>query len=304
MALHRDKNPFGFRNVILLLLLSGAAVLLISPAFAGTGVTISADRGQSYYLGEKVVLRGQNTDSDSTYLFLTGPNLQDTGVKLSSPDKAVVSGDPDSFTVVKTKSDKTWEYLFYTANLPLDAGTYSIYAVSRPETKDQLSPESANVGFILKKPFIIADVSPSSIVKGTPFTVTGTAEGIPPAVQVWIFGDNYMFNTTTPVNPDASFTFIADTTMSEKIPKGRNYLIVQHPMADNLFDIHISDDYVRNLKLNNDTTLFKLIGPGSLQGSNAADALISAFHDGMVNDPALTNDTFAIIPFKVGDLES
>ena len=303
MALHRDKNPFGFRNVILLLLLSGAAVLLISPAFAGTGVTISADMGQSYYLGEKVVLSGQNTDSDSTYLFMTGPNLQDTGVKLSSPDKAVVSGNPDSFTVVKTKSDKTWDYVFYTANLPLDAGTYSIYAMSRPETKDQLNSESAHVGLIIKKPFIIAEISPLSIVKGKPFTVAGTAEGIPPAVQVWIFGDNYVFNTTTPVNPDNSFTFNADTTMSDKIPEGRNYLIVQHPMADNLFDFVINGDYIRNLKLNNGTTLFKLTGPGSLQGSNAADALISAFHEGMVHDQALTNDTFTIIPFTVGNLE-
>ncbi|MDD1724113.1 MAG: hypothetical protein LUQ07_03175 [Methanospirillum sp.] len=300
MVLHRTNNPSGLRNVILLLLLSGTAVLLISPAFAGTGVTISSDGNPSYYLGEKMVFRGQNTDSDSTYLFMTGPNLQAAGVKLTSPDKAVVSGDPDSFTVVKTKPDKTWEYSFYTANLPFDAGSYSLYAVSQPEAKDQLGLETAQIGLIIKKPYIMADISPSSVVNGQPFTVTGTAEGIPPAVQVWIIGDNYLFNTTNPVDPDGSFTFTADATISEKLPKGQNYLIVQHPMTDNQFDIVVSGDYVRNLKLNNGTAIFRLTGPGSLQGSEAADALITALHDGMVHDPALTNDTSALIPFTVG----
>ncbi|PWR71689.1 hypothetical protein DK846_12655 [Methanospirillum lacunae] len=274
---------------------------MISPAFAGTGVTISADGNQSYYLGEKVVLRGQNTDSNTTYLFLTGPNRQDKGVKLTSPDNAVVSGNPDSFTEVKTKPDKTWEYSIYTANLPFDAGSYSIYAESQPNAKDQLGPEASQINLIIKKPYIMADISPLS-VNGQLFTVNGTAIGIPPAVQIWILGDNYVFNTTIPVNPDASFTFNADATVSEKIPKGQNYLIVQHPMADNQFDLVISGDYVHNLKLNNSTILFKLIGPGSLQGSNAANALISAFHDGMANDPTLIDDTFAIIPFTVGDL--
>jgi hypothetical protein len=300
MELHHN-NPFGFRNVILLLLLSGVTVLLVSPIFADTGVTISSDGTPSYYLGEKVVLKGENTVSNSTYLFLTGPNRQATGVKLTSPDKAVISGNPDSFTVVKTKPDKTWEYSFYTANLPFDAGSYSIYAASQPKAKDQLGPEAAQISLIIKKPYIMANISPLSVVKGQPFTVTGTAEGIPPAIQVWIFGNNYVFNKTTQVNKDTSFTFNADATMSEKLPKGENYLIVQHPMTDNQFDIVVSGDYIRNLKLNNGTTLFKLTGPGSLQGSNAVDALIAAFHDRIANDNSLTNDTFTIIPFTVGD---
>ena len=55
-----------------------------------------------------------------------------SGGKLTSPRQAVVSGNPDTFTVVKTKSDATWEYSFYTANLPFDAGSYTLYAVSSP----------------------------------------------------------------------------------------------------------------------------------------------------------------------------
>ncbi len=301
MKLHRNNNPFGYRTLIMLLLISGAAALLISCVSAGTGVTISADGDKSYFQGEKVVLQGQSPDADTVYLFLTGPNLQATGVKLTSPDKAVVSGNPDSFTVVKTKPDKTWEYFFYTANLEVDAGTYSVYAVSQPKAKDQLGPDAANVGMALKKPFITANISSSNVVKGQMFTVTGIAEGIPPEVQIWIIGDAYAYTTKTPVNSNALFTFTADAAMLGILPAGQNYLIVQHPMADNLFDFVVSGDYVRNLKLNNGTNVFKLTGPGSLQGSDAADALIAAISDQEANDTTLTNDTYTIVPFQVTD---
>ena len=269
-----------------------------------TGVTVSADGDQSYYLGEKVVLRGLSPDADTVYLFLTGPNLQAPGVKLTSPYKAVISENPDSFTVVKTKPDKTWEYAFYTANLKLDAGTYTIFALGQPKAKDQLGPGAANVGMALKKPFITANISSFNIVKGQPFTVTGIAEGIPPEVKIWIIGDAYVYTTKTPVNSDASFTYTADTAISGKLPAGQNYLIVQHPMADNQFDFVVSGDYIRNLKLNNGTNVFRLTGPGSLQGSDAAAAFIAAISDQEANDHTLTNDVYTMVPFQITDAGS
>ena len=275
--------------------------MLISPIFADAGVTISTDGNPSYYLGEKITIRGQNTASNSTYLFLTGPNRQATGVKLTSPDKDVISGNPDSFTIVKTKPDKTWEYSFYTSNLPFDAGTYSIYAESQPKAKDQLGSDAAQISLIIKKPYVMANISPLSVVKGQSFTVTGIAEGIPPAVQAWIFGNNSVFNVTIPVNSDTSFTYNANATISDKLSIGKNYLIVQHPMVDDRFDVVVSGDYVSNLKSNNGMTLFKVTGPGSLQGSDAVDALITAFHESLAHDNPLTNDTFTMIPFTVID---
>ena len=266
---------------------------------AGSGVTISADGTQSYYLGEKVVFRGQNTDSDSTYLFMTGPNLPAAGIKLTSSKETAMSGNPDSFTVVKTNADKSWDYSFYTANLLLDAGVYTVYAASQPKTADQLGPDAANVGIVLKKPFITAALTPTPVVKGQPFQVTGTAEGNIPQVQVWIIGDNYVFTTTTPVNSDAEYVFTADAALTGKLPTGQNYLFVQHPMQNNEFDIDISGDYVRNMKLNNGTNLFKITGTGSLQGSDAADALMAAFTSTEARD-----DTFTVIPFQVTGAES
>ena len=303
MSKQAGNNPSGSWKMILLLIIAGAAVLMIPPVSADTGVTIAASGVPSYYLGEKVVFSGHNYDSDSTYLFITGPGLfvtgpgiPDGGGNLTSPLQAVVSGNPDSFTLVKTKADKTWEYFFYTANLPLDAGTYSVYAVSQPKAKDQLGPAAANVGIILKKPFITADISPSPVSNGQPFTVRGTAEGIPPAVQIWIIGDNFVFNTTTSVNPEASFTFSGDTQLSGKLPKGQCYLIVQHPMQNNTFDIALSGDYVRNLQGSDGMILFRIRGAGSLQGNDAADALTAA-----LSDPKNGDDTFTEIPFLVDD---
>jgi hypothetical protein len=307
MSRQTSNNPSGPWKMILLLIIAGTMVLSLSPVSAEKSfVTIVAKGDQSYYRGEEVVFRGMNTDSDSTYLIMTGPNLPDGGGKLSSPYQNPVSGDPGSFTMVKTKPDKTWEYTWYTSGVKLDAGTYSIYAVSKPETKDRFNDLTTygNVSIIYKKPFITGEISPASVSKGQPFTVSGVAEGIPPEVQVWIIGDNYVFNTTTPVNPDASFTFNGDKQLSGILPKGQCYLIVQHPMMNNQFDIDISGDYVRSLQPNNNTNLFRIKGPGSLQGSDAADALIAAISDQETNDRTYTSDMYTMVPFLVTDAGS
>jgi hypothetical protein len=230
---------------------------------------------------------------------MTGPNLPAAGVRLTSPNTAVVSQNPDSFTVVKTNPDKSWEYSFYTANLPFSAGTYTVYAASQPITADQPGTDAADDGIILKKPFIAANISSPDVVKGHPFTVTGMAEGLPPEVQVWIIGNNYAYTTKIPVNTNASFTFTADAATSGKLPAGQNYLFVQHPMQNNQFDIAVSGDYVRNAKLNNGTNLFRITGSGSLQGSDAAEALTAAFDNTEAYD-----DTYTVIPFQVTDAGS
>jgi len=296
----RSSKPSGSRTMILLLLVSGAAALLVSPVLGGSAVTVSAGGSQAYYLGEKVDLFGQNNASASTYLFLTGPNLPATGADLSSPATAVVSGNADTFTVVSTNPDATWDYSWYTEGLRLDAGSYTLYAASGPKAADQLAgtPNDA-VSIIIKKPFISAGISPAPVARGQPFMITGIAEGVPSSVQVWIFGISYAFVTTTPVNPDGSFAFSGNATLSGQLPAGQDYLIVQHPMEDNRFDIVPSGNVVRDLKINNGTNLFTITGPGSLQGGDAADALAVAFSERETHDDTYTNDTYTLVPFTV-----
>jgi hypothetical protein len=285
--------------MILLLIMVGAAALMIAPVSAEKPyVTVVAAGDQSYYRGEKVVFSGTNTASNSTYLFITGPNLPDSGGSLSATQQLPVSGDPGSFAVAKTKPDTTWEYTWYTSDLRLDAGSYTIYAVTTPETKDQFNDLTTygTVSIIYKKPFITAKISPSSVSPGQPFTVSGIAEGVPPAVQVWIFGENYYSKTIQAVNPDASYTYEVLPEVTSNLESGQYFMIVQHPMANTTFDIDVSGDYVRTLRLNNGTNLFRISGPGSLQGNDAAEALVAAF-----NDPGNGDDTYTLIPFQITD---
>jgi hypothetical protein len=299
MVLSASKKTFGLGNMILLLIIAGTAVVLISPVSAETGVTISAQGDQSYYLGEEVVLRGSNYDSDFTYLFMTGPGISPDGGKLSSPLRNVSSGDSGSFDRVQTKPDKTWEYTLYTNNLGINPGPYALYAVSQPKTAAQVTAaDNKSAKVIFKKPFITAEINSSTISKGQPFRITGFAEGNPGSVQAWIIGDNYSFTTTSPTNPDSSFVCTITPQISEKLPAGQLYLIVQHPMQDNQLDIVMSGDWVKNLKLNDGSSsggmnLFRITGPGSLQGHDAAEALIAA-----LNDPVV-DDTYTEIPFVV-----
>jgi len=180
MVLSADENKFRFRNMILLIIIAGTAVLLISSVSAETGVTISAQGDHSYYLGEEIILSGSNYDSDFTYLFITGPGISTGGGKLTSPLQNVVSGDPGSFDRVQTKPDKTWEYSLYTYNLGINPGPYAIYAVSQPIRAAQVTgADNKSARVIVKKPFITAGITPSAISKGQPFTVTGFAEGNP-----------------------------------------------------------------------------------------------------------------------------
>ncbi len=319
MVQQPNGNAFRFRNMILLLILAGTAVLLMSPAAAETGVTISAQGDHSYYLGEEVILTGTNYDSDFTYLFITGPGISPDGGKLTAPLRNVVSGDPGSFDKVQTQPDKTWEFPFYSYNLGINPGPYVIYAVSQPKTAGQLTrTDTKSVSVIFKKPFITAEIKPSDVIKGQPFTVAGYAEGNPGAVQLWIVGDNYVFNTAVPTGPNQSYVFTSTSQILEKIPKGQSYLIVQHPMQNNQFDIYPSSNlntlaasntpdtttgvlYVINKQATMQTgttlltgqKLFNLLGAGNLQGSDAADALVQG-----INSPNV-DDTYTKLQFLV-----
>ena len=101
------------------------------------------------------------------------------------------------------------------------------------------------------------------------------------------------------VNPDASFKYVVPQEVSSQLAGGQYFVIVQHPMENTTFDIVASGDYVRDLQGNNGMILFKIHGAGSLQGNDAADALIAAF-----SDPGNGDDTYTEIPFQVTDAGS
>jgi len=271
-------------------------------------VTIVAAGDQSYYLGEEIKLSGTNTETYKTYLFIVGPNLPTAGAQIQNSDPRhypVVNNDPNSFKSVDVAGDNTWSWKWGTSNYALDAGTYTIYAVSQPNDKDHLANAAyGTVSIIIKKPFVSATASQSTVAKGDRIYITGTAEGQPTSVQIWIMGKNFYTKTSASVNSDASFSYEVRQEVTKALASGQYFVVVQHPMQNNKFDVNTigtlnvdnvgNDLWVYNLQLQNTgtttttvanaTRIFKLGGAGSLQGSDAAEALAEGINDANVDD--------------------
>jgi PGF-CTERM protein len=269
-------------------------------------VTIVAAGDQSYYLGEEIKFSGTNTETYKTYLFIVGPNLPDNGANIANVDPRhwpsydnVVS----SFKAIDVNGDNTWSWKWGTANYALDAGTYTIYAVSQPLTKASLAQAAyGTVSIIIKKPFVSATASQSTVAKGDRLYITGTAEGDPASVQIWIMGKNFYTKATESVNSDASFKYEVRQETTRNLYSGQYFVVVQHPMQNGRYDVNtidlhaglnqqnaVNDLYVYNLQLKDSdgssyTRIFKLGGAGSLQGSDAAEALVQGINDANVDD--------------------
>ncbi len=260
-------------------------------------VTVVAAGTQNYFLGEEVKFTGTNSETDYTYMFITGPNLPSNGGQMTNPREPVVSGVTSTFNPSDVLEDNTWEYKWQTANLNIDAGTYTVYAVATPVDKNGLSnAQYATVSVIIRKPFISAQASQSVVAAGDKLFVRGTAAGQPTqGVAVWIMGKNKVIYSTTSVNADGTFEYEVSQGTTADMAAGQYFVVAQHPMYNEIYDVYPSSN--RELVLGSypvaGNTLFKLQGPGSLQGSDAAEALVQA-----LNNPSV-DDTYAKLQFLV-----
>jgi PGF-CTERM protein len=269
-------------------------------------ITIVAAGDQSYYLGEEVKLSGTNTESSTTYMFIIGPNLPANGAMLTSPRAPVDIDDDSTYAMADVLSDNTWSYKWGTSQLALDAGTYTIYATSQPATtlqQDLNAVAYGTVSVIIKKPFVSATASQSTVAKGDKLFITGTAEGQPSSgVAIWIMGKNYALRDSTSVESDSSFKYEVTGAITSGLYAGQYFVVVQHPMQNDAFDIAATgvlpsgadDVWVYNAILNDaNTKIFLIQGAGSLQGSDAAEALVQA-----INDPNV-DDTYTKLQFLI-----
>ena len=210
-------------------------------------VTIVAAGDESYYLGEEIKLSGTNTESTTTYLFIIGPNLPANGGVLTMPKTAIIpevnlpadAGRWNS-VVADVLADNTWSYTWGTSNVDLDAGTYTIYAVSKPydKTPELLSKAAyGTVSIIIKKPFVSATASQSTVAQGDSIFIDGTAEGQPSSVGVWILGKNFATLSMETVESDGSFSYEVDSETTKSMYSGQYFVVVQHPMMNGKYDI-------------------------------------------------------------------
>ena len=253
-------------------------------------VTVVAAGDQSYFLGQEVKLSGTNSETDTVYLFITGPNLPSQGGKLTEPRTGVVNGNAGTFTTADVLDDNTWEYKWQTANLNIDAGTYTVYAVATPSDKNNLADtQYATVSIIIRKPFVTAVASQSTIAQGDKFYIRGVAEGQPSqGVAVWILGKNYVLYSTESVNNDGSFEKEVNQGITSNMAAGQYFVVVQHPMYNDQLDVTPDNSnnpvFVIGPYPTAGSKIFKLQGAGSLQGSDAAEALVTALDNSYVDD--------------------
>ncbi|QYZ78535.1 hypothetical protein E2N92_03365 [Methanofollis formosanus] len=249
-------------------------------------VTVTAEGAGSYYHGEEIKLCGTNTDSEEIYLFMTGPNIGDgNGVSL---DDLTAYASRGNYVHCQVESDDTWGYRwdtskFFDADSPfvLDSGTYTLYAVSASENADGYVHRSnlddvryQTIGVYLKNPTLSLDDIESRFAKGGYLTISGTATGAPDHVALWLFGKNFrIFGAEVPVRADGTFEYTLYREDTRMLSSGQHYIVVQHPMADHLFNVFpVMPDNATDGRIANDWSS-DIVDLGTLPASDAATAL-------------------------------
>jgi len=262
-------------------------------------VTITSSGTGTYYIGEEVTLSGTCTDNDTkVHLFMTGPNLASSnGVNLLTLN-AVENNNVTSFNTADVKSDDSWSFKWNTGDISLlggalDSGGYTIYAVSKPLDKSRLSDtEYATASVQLRSGFITATSSGAVIAKGDDLKLTGTAQGDPDNVAVWIFGKNLqVLADPATVEDDASFEYELKGSRTKDLAAGQYFVVIQHPMMNNVLDIF--EGPTAGWIMGSPGSGFNPVRISGLQASDAATALINA-----IDSPNI-DDTYVKLTFVV-----
>jgi len=187
-------------------------------------VTIVAAGNWSYEPGDEIEFSGTNTKSTKTYLFLTGPNMQEVGSQIAPGDldprnHAVVNNDANTFKVIDVNADNTWSWQWRTAGYALDPGTYTIYAVTTPSDKDHLATatyDTVSIRYNMKN--LVLRSIPSPTTPGSSLTI-----GITPSQSIssdpgWQVSESIPFG----------FTFVSTTAFYKKQTGPNSYLFIQN----------------------------------------------------------------------------
>ncbi|WP_342770456.1 MEMAR_RS02690 family S-layer glycoprotein, partial [Methanoculleus sp. UBA340] len=260
-------------------------------------VTITTSGTGTYYIGEEITLSGTNTDSETVYLFLTGSNLPHNGVMLTGLMTDVQNGNASTFDQEDVEADDTWSYKWNTGDIQrsLDAGGYTIWAASQPVDRAHLSDakyQSAPVN--LRSGFITATSSGAVVARGDDLTLTGTAQGDPGNVAVWIFGKNkQILAESATVEDDGSFEY--ELTNTDDLSAGQYFVVIQHPMGDRIFGITPGSGTQAGYIVGAEGSGFTYVNIARLQASDAATALINAL------DSPNIDDTYVKLTFVVAE---
>ena len=222
----------------------------------------------------------------------------------SSP---VIDGDASTFQSASVGPDDRWLWTWDTQN-GLPDGTYTAYAASTPRDLAHISSTHySRVTFTMTKPTNIGPggplSEPSVATQEGKVTISGIAKGNPhTGVTIWIIGapgsgmPGYIDQFIE--QPDSNGFYSLGYT-NTRLEEGKYHVIVQHPGLNGIPDINLAgnstgdrmgdDEWIWNRLIHQDndpkgTKIFKVSGPGSLQGDDAFEALIQVFRDPGIDD--------------------
>ncbi|MDD1705235.1 MAG: hypothetical protein LUP97_08485, partial [Methanoregula sp.] len=269
------------------------------------GVTIGGD--QTITLGETAILEGTNTVSETTYLFIVGPNLNPKGMQIGLNDPQthpVIDANSTTFQAVKVQPNGSWSWNWNTTGTTLDpSAQYTIYAVSQPHDRAHLhSVPYAKTSTGVKKAFVAATLSSATVAPDETLSIRGYASGTQ-KLLLWLFNAaEGPWRSEVVVSPDSPFTFEIPPSRFAALPEGDYFLLIQHPGRNMKFDIDLDPNdssLVRGFPSSPDGNppgqrLFRISGPGCLKSEEAVQALGQA-----INNPTISDDTYTRLQFSV-----
>ena len=216
MSIVRINKVF---SVLILLI---AAICIFQPVLGADGTVTIAYRGSGgSYIGDTVILDGQNTVGNITFLRITGPGLPSEGVPIYD-----LNGTPGSGNSVEVNPDGTWKIAWYTSTIKaiekMQTARYYVTAA------DLTHPEiSSTTSLVMKKVEFYATITPNPATMDDYVSITGSSERGVSYVQIDVTDSSgKIYRTyTSPVSGSGYFNYAFHVDM----PPGQYYVRLSNP---------------------------------------------------------------------------
>jgi len=262
----------------------------VTVKFTKGTISLATDAA-SYFIGDKVKITGTSTAGslNETVMVLKGTNFENAtlgnAIDFNKNGKNI-EFIIDTSVIVNAKAEF--------AGKKLDVGAYTLTVIVGDDLEKPYA--KATVVISLKQPFISIVEAPEVIVKDTKAKFIINAEATT-AIQYYIFGTNY-FNasaevTETVEDAENQFTFTLNEEFTKKMDAGQYFMVVQHPMYDEVFNIYADDFtiYLRDLATQQGDKLFDV---ELRQTANAAQALCDALDTQNIDDMYVKYSFFVV----------
>ena len=245
----------------------------------------------SYFIGDTIEVSITSTAGVvNNTIALAGTNFKNDSITVSLEEgskKGEYSFELDTSGIKKANGKK------------LDVGTYTITIGTQTGVK-------ATVPVVLKQPFISIADAPEVVVQKDKAEFTVNAEATTVGIGYYIFGTNFFFadvTNETVEDTENQFVIKLNESQTEGMDAGQYFMVIQHPMYDQMFNIIADDDYIILVELQavtNGTNMTGQVAYTSLfdvnerQTANAAQALCDALDSQNIDDMYVKYSFFVV----------